>query len=259
MNGSDWEAALARPGGDGALPSPLATPHPAHARAAEAAAWEAALGGGAAAPPDPAQCVAVVECGSHSTRLLIVDAAGGRDVARMTQDTSLGLQGGGGGGGSSSSGGGSGGDVGGAGSSGSGGGGAGAAGGALPAGSTLRALQEYAAALRRTRPARVRAVGTAALRGAAPAAAVAFLRRAQAVLGHPLEVLSGRADGWGPMQCRRRLWARGAPNVLRPVPPLDARRGGGRAGVCGRDGRPADGAAVPGGRPRRPVNGVCIW
>jgi hypothetical protein len=189
MEGRDWEAALARPDANCAPDDPPMLPPHAHATAAEAAAWEAALGGvgggSAGAPP----CVAAVECGSHSTRLLLVEVEGRRDVARLTEDTALGLDASAvessSSGGSPDSGG----------SSGLQGpqkqdGGAG-----LPAGSTLRVLREYAAALRRHDGAvrAARAVGTAALRAAAPGAAGRFLQQAEAVLGCPVEILSGAA------------------------------------------------------------------
>lgn len=75
----------------------LVTPHPAvGGTQAECAAWEAVLGsnpavssvdGGQSASQQP-PVFAVVECGSHSTRLLI--SSGSSDIVRLTQDTHLG-------------------------------------------------------------------------------------------------------------------------------------------------------------------------
>lgn len=73
------------------------TSHPAvGATAAECSAWEDALGGTTAAlsnsndsKPDQKHALyAVVECGSHSTRLLL--STGTSDIARLTRDTHLG-------------------------------------------------------------------------------------------------------------------------------------------------------------------------
>lgn len=71
----------------------LVTSHPAvGASAAECSEWEEALAGtfrSASDPPDAGQGVyAVVECGSHSTRLLL--STGSTDILRLTRDTHLG-------------------------------------------------------------------------------------------------------------------------------------------------------------------------
>jgi hypothetical protein len=69
------------------------TSHPAvGASRAECTAWEEALGGTACSRPNPQiagqQVYAVVECGSHSTRLLL--STGSTDIIRLTRDTHLG-------------------------------------------------------------------------------------------------------------------------------------------------------------------------
>lgn len=178
-----------------------AVPHAAHATAAERDAWAAALGaasmdavgdadsrcqtGAPAAataagrpPPQPSMC-AVVECGSHATRLLVSD--GSSELERLTLDTALGRCGcsetstsadGGGGGGST-----------------------GGAGNLNAAGvqATLAALHSFRQHLERHHVSRVRAVATAAVRECGDGTAVAaFLHQAQQALGGvPVEVLSG--------------------------------------------------------------------
>lgn len=142
---------------------------------------------------------------SHSTRLLVTD--GVTDLDRLTLDTCLGadpLLAGpgasgqpeapaaatapaatGGSSGTSGSGASSGGTC-----SGNDKRGAEAAGG-----ETLEALRAFAARLRGRGAACARAVATAALRAAAPAAAGRFLSEAEGVLGHPVEVISGESHG----------------------------------------------------------------
>ncbi|GBF99731.1 hypothetical protein Rsub_12444 [Raphidocelis subcapitata] len=173
MNGADWEAALSRGSasagggaGDGAAAS-LATPHPALTTALEAAAWEAAL-----RPQPRAPLVAAVECGSHSTRLLITD--GTNDLDRLSLDTCLGSD--------------LGSDL------------APGDGSSHPitirGAATLAALSDFAARLRARGAPRARAVGTAALRECGRGAAAPFLAAAAAALGGcPIEVLSGDEEG----------------------------------------------------------------
>lgn len=69
---------------------PQPTPHPAvGATRDECLAWEAALAAPDSSSAEQQLVYAVVECGSHSTRLLL-SAGNGRDIARLTQDTHLG-------------------------------------------------------------------------------------------------------------------------------------------------------------------------
>lgn len=67
-------------------------PHPVvGATQQECMAWEAALAGlnSSASAEQQSPVYAVVECGSHSTRLLL-STGSGRDLARLTRDTHLG-------------------------------------------------------------------------------------------------------------------------------------------------------------------------
>ncbi|KAI8465243.1 MAG: Ppx/GppA phosphatase family-domain-containing protein [Monoraphidium minutum] len=175
MWGQDWEAALAaqRSSASECSPRCLATPHPAAgASGAEAAEWEAVLSGGRTEPA----IVAAIECGSHSTRLLITDGA--TDLERMTVDTCLGAEGAALWGSATEAP---------PGRPDSGGGGA---------QSALAALERFGALLRARGAARARAVGTAALREAAPASAAAFQSAARRALGGTdLEILSGHEEG----------------------------------------------------------------
>lgn len=69
---------------------PQATPHPAvGATREECLAWEAALAAPGSSTVEQQPVYAVLECGSHSTRLLL-STGSGRDLARLTQDTHLG-------------------------------------------------------------------------------------------------------------------------------------------------------------------------
>jgi hypothetical protein len=69
---------------------PQPTPHPAvGATRDECLAWEAALAAPGSSSAEQQLVYAVVECGSHSTRLLL-STVSGRDIARLTQDTHLG-------------------------------------------------------------------------------------------------------------------------------------------------------------------------
>lgn len=75
----------------------MITSHPAvGASAAECSEWEEALGGTACSAPTSTDSTdttrqhvyAVIECGSHSTRLLL--STGSTDIIRLTRDTHLG-------------------------------------------------------------------------------------------------------------------------------------------------------------------------
>jgi hypothetical protein len=133
-------------------------------------------------PMDAAAAPTASRRRSHSTRLLITD--GRHDLERITIDTCLGS--------------------------------ADASDSTAPApfgAETLAALASFAPLLRRTGGGgveRVRAVGTAALRAAPPAAAEGFLAAAREALGHPVEVLSGglpwTRTGWPLESCRSNMF-----------------------------------------------------
>lgn len=83
-----WEEALSLHNPPNSTPSAPITSHPAvGATQAECSAWEDALSGPRSGN-DAQRLYAVVECGSHSTRLLL--STGSRDILRWTQDTHLG-------------------------------------------------------------------------------------------------------------------------------------------------------------------------
>lgn len=84
-----WEEALSLHTPPNSTPAAPITSHPAvGATQAECSAWEDALSGPAGLRNDAQRLYAVVECGSHSTRLLL--STGSRDILRWTKDTHLG-------------------------------------------------------------------------------------------------------------------------------------------------------------------------